>query len=106
MEIRAFRTDAFGWNCVSMAAEDCQTHIIMLAKGTMEERMQISDEIRRMKRALHIAITEGGRAAFDAEIAKWEGHANLQYFIKQLNRYLSASKPPSRRQLRADYSRR
>jgi hypothetical protein len=89
-----------------MAAEDAQTHIILLAKGTMEERMQSSDEIRKLKRALHIAITEGGRAAFDAEIAKWEGHAILQYFIKQLNRHLSVSKAPPRRTIIRDYSRR
>lgn len=106
IEIREFRTDAFGWNCVAYAAEDAQTHIILLAKGTMEERMKISDEIRKLKRELHLAITEGGRGAFNAVMANWATHPIVPYFVKQLNRHLSVSKPPSRRSLTQDYSRR
>lgn len=80
-----------------MAAQDTQAHIILLAKGTMDERGALVDSVRSMKKALQIAIIEGGRKEFDRVMAQWQHHAMIGHFTKALNRHLSTIPPPPRR---------
>ena len=97
MDIRTFRTDTSAWNCVNMAAQDTQAYIILLAKGTMDERAALVDSVRSMKKPLQIAIIEGGRKEFDIVFARWKHHAMIGHFTKALNRHLSTIPPPPRR---------
>ena len=97
--VRAFRSDVSAWNCVAMAAEDTQTYLITVHKGTLEFRMQLCDDVRRMRKELQLAITEGGRTAFDLSAAKWAGSPMTSHFLGRLNRHLAQSPRPSRRSL-------
>jgi hypothetical protein len=103
MNIRPFRDDASAWNCVTKASQDTQSFIVMFHKGTLEFREALSNEVRQMRKDLQIAITEGGRVAFDAALVKWSNHSMVQHFITRLNRHLSAAPTPKRRGQREFY---
>jgi len=95
--IRPFRDSANAWNCIHRASCDVQKSIISFAKGTMEDRIKLTDDVRKMRRELQAAVVEGGRDQFDKKLDTWMKHELMPSFIKSLNRHLSTIPAPRRR---------